>query len=143
MLDVVDDAMRVSLEADFGDVRESWVARAVARVDATLDPGEEIVHMALCVVRFGLSWRAVVAVSDTHLYLAFPNVMVGTRHALRLCALGDVRDARCRRRVHERLVVRGPTRSWKFLAVAPRGQAEVMASHCAAGRSPVAARAWD
>lgn len=143
MLDVVDDAMRVSLEVDFGDVRESWVARAVARVDATLTPGEEIVHMALCVVRFGLRWPAVVAVSDTHLYLAFPNVMIGTRHALRLCALADVRDVRCRRRVHEHLVVRGPTRSWKFLEFAPRGQAEVMASHCAASRSPVAARAWD
>lgn len=141
--DDVDDATQVSLEANFGDVGESWVAHAVARLDATLTPGEEIVHMGLCVVRFGVRWRAVVAVSNTHLYVAFPNVMVGTRHALRLCALRDVRHARCRQRVDEHLVVRGPTRSWRFLAVAPHGQAELVASHCVRRRSPVAARASD
>lgn len=118
--------------------RRHDVARATARVRATIRTHESVAHAAACQVRMVFRFTAVIAITDTHLYAAFARPVAGT-HAIRLSALQDISMARCTRRGHRHLLVRGQRRRWRFLEVEPAGRAAQIAEHLRTHRQDPAA----
>lgn len=118
--------------------RRHDVARATARLRATIRTHESVAHAAACQVRMVFRFTAVIAVTDTHLYAAFARPIAGT-HAVRLSALQDISMARCTSLGHRHLLVRGQRRRWRFLEVEPAGRAAQIAEHLRTHRHDAAA----
>lgn len=104
------------------------MADAADRIRHGLGEHEEIVLTATAELRVVIRRPVLLAVTSEDLIMVFTDHLHGSGRLYRLAPVREIRSARLIGRVEPRLVVRGPRRTWRFLAPGPEGRERLLAA---------------